>query len=52
MGKQGGVRVIYFVFTRQGELCMLLIYPKAVRDTISAHILKQVRMEIDDERSP
>ncbi len=47
-GKQGGVRVIYFSRLAAGELCMLLIYPKAERDTIPGHILREVRKELED----
>ena len=34
MGKQGGVRVIYFVELSASELCMLLVYPKSAKDNI------------------
>jgi hypothetical protein len=51
MGKQGGARVIYFTYLEQGELCMLLVYPKAAKDNIPGHILKEVRKEIEDDRS-
>jgi hypothetical protein len=47
-GKQGGVRVIYFTRLAAGELCMLLVYPKAERDAIPGHILRMIRKEIDD----
>ena len=30
---------------------MLLVYPKAAKDNIPAHILRQVRQEIEDDRS-
>ena len=50
-GKQGGVRVVYFTHLSAGELCMLLVYPKAAKDNIPAHILKQIRREIEDDRS-
>ena len=46
--KQGGVRVIYFTRLSAGELCMLLVYPKAERDTIPGHILRKIRKEIED----
>ena len=49
MGKQGGVRVIYFSRLEAGELCMLLVYPKAEKDTIPGHILKAIRKEIEDD---
>lgn len=48
MGKRAGARVVYFARLAQGELCMLLVYPKAVRDTIPAHLLQQIRKEIED----
>lgn len=50
-GKQGGVRVIYFSRLAAGELCMLLVYPKAAKDTIPSHILKAIRKEIEDDTS-
>ena len=51
MGKQGGARVIYFSRLEAGELCMLLVYPKAETDTIPGHILKAIRKEIEDEHA-
>jgi hypothetical protein len=51
MGKQGGVRVIYFTRIEAGEMCMLLVYPKAAKDTIPGHILKAIRKEIEDDQS-
>ena len=51
MGKQGGVRVIYFVELSARELCMLLVYPKSAKDNIPGAILKQVREEIEHERT-
>ena len=51
MGKRGGVRVIYFTRFSAGELWMLLVYPKAGKDAIPSHILKQIRKEIEDDDS-
>ncbi|MCX2863433.1 hypothetical protein OOZ63_16505 [Paucibacter sp. PLA-PC-4] len=51
MGKQGGTRVIYFCRLESGELCMLLVYPKAAKDDIPGFILKQIRKEIEDDRT-
>lgn len=48
MGKQGGARVIYFTRLQAGELCMLLVYPKSVRDDIPANVLKEIRKELED----
>ena len=47
-GKSSGVRVIYFTRLAAGELCMLLVYPKSVRDTIPGHILRMIRKELED----
>jgi mRNA-degrading endonuclease RelE of RelBE toxin-antitoxin system len=49
-GKRGGYRVIYFVRQRQGVIWMLTLYPKNVVDNIPAHVLKQVRQEIENDR--
>ena len=46
-GKRGGLRVIYFLRTRQGQIWMLTVYPKNVADTIPAHLLRQIKDEID-----
>ena len=51
VGKRGGVRVIYFTRTREAELWMLLVYPKAAKDNIPGHILKQIRKEIEDDNA-
>ncbi|MFO1226857.1 type II toxin-antitoxin system RelE/ParE family toxin [Roseateles sp.] len=34
-GKSGGVRAIYYVATARGQIYMLVIYPKSVKDTLS-----------------
>jgi hypothetical protein len=47
-GKRGGVRVIYFTRLPSGEIWMLLVYAKSVRDNIPAHILKTVREAIEN----
>jgi hypothetical protein len=46
-GKRGGIRVIYFLRTRQGQIWMLTLYAKNVTENISASILKQIKDEID-----
>lgn len=48
MGKQGGARVIYFKRLAAGELCMLLVYPKAEKNNIPGHLLEQIRQEIEE----
>jgi hypothetical protein len=47
-GKRGGLRVIYFLRTRQGQIWMLTIYPKNVAENIPANVLRQIKEEIDD----
>jgi hypothetical protein len=51
MGKRGGARVIYFSRLQVGELCMLLVYPKAEKDTIPGYVLKAIRKEIEDDHA-
>jgi hypothetical protein len=46
-GRRGGLRVIYFLRVRQGQIWMLTLYPKNVADRIPTHVLKQIRDEID-----
>lgn len=46
-GKRGGLRVIYYLRTRQGQIWMLTLYPKNVAENISAQVLKQIKEEID-----
>lgn len=48
-GKRGGVRVIYFVRSRQGVIWMLTIYAKNVKENIPTHLLRRIRKEIQDE---
>ena len=47
-GKRGGYRVIYFLKLAQGVIWMLTFYPKNVAETIPAHVLRQIRKEVDD----
>jgi len=47
-GKRGGYRVIYFARMAQGVIWMLTMYPKNVAENIPAHILRQIRKEIED----
>ncbi|QXL84132.1 type II toxin-antitoxin system RelE/ParE family toxin [Comamonas sp. NLF-1-9] len=52
-GKRPGVRVIYFNRLENGVIHLLVIYAKAVRGNIPAHLLKAIRHEIehDDEQA-
>jgi len=46
-GKRGGIRVIHYARTRQGQIWMLTLYAKNVAETIPAHVLRQIKEEID-----
>jgi hypothetical protein len=48
-GKRGGVRVIYFNQLESGVIHLLVIYAKAVRGNIPAHLLKAIKEAIDHE---
>ena len=48
-GKRGGYRVIYYLRKPKGVVWMLTMYPKNVADSIPAHVLKQIREEIEDD---
>jgi len=48
-GKRGGYRVIHYVKRSHGVIWLLTIYPKNVVDDIPAHVLRQIRKEIDDD---
>jgi mRNA-degrading endonuclease RelE of RelBE toxin-antitoxin system len=50
-GKRGGLRVIYYVRRTRTEIWMLTMYGKNVRENIPAHVLKQLKEEIDDEEA-
>ena len=47
MGKRGGVRVVYYNRLESGSIWLLLIYAKSNQENIPAHILKQIKEEID-----
>ena len=49
MGKRGGARVIYFNRLENGVIWLLVIYAKAVRGTIPAHLLKDIKEAIDHD---
>jgi len=47
-GKSGGIRVIYYWKVSDDEIWLLTVYGKSERETIPAHILKQIAEEIKD----
>ena len=48
-GKRGGLRIIYYLRSRQGVIWMLTLYPKNVAENIPAHVLRQIRKELEDD---
>ena len=49
-GKRGGLRVIYYLMLGRGQIRMLTIYGKSVRENIPAHLLKQMKEAIEDAK--
>ena len=47
-GKRGGYRVIYYLRRANDIIWMLTMYPKNVADSIPAHVLRQIREEVDN----
>ena len=47
-GKRGGYRIIYYVRRAHGVIWMLTMYPKNVAENIPAHVLRQIKKEVDD----
>lgn len=47
-GKRGGLRVIYYLRTWRGEIWMLTIYGKSVRENISAETLRRIKESIEN----
>jgi len=41
MGKRGGVRVVYALGLVPGAVVLLTLYPKAVRDSLPAHLIRK-----------
>ena len=47
-GKRGGYRVIYYVRRAHGVIWMLTMYPKNVTENLRAHVLRQIRKEVEN----
>ena len=47
-GKSGGVRVIYFTRTAQGEVVLLTLYAKSKTDNLTGTKLKEIRRAIEE----
>lgn len=46
-GKRGGLRIIYYLRSKQGEIWLLTLYAKNAVESISGPALKQIKEEID-----
>ena len=47
-GKSGGVRVIYFTRTAQGEVVLLTLYAKTKTDNLTGPKLKEIRRALEE----
>ncbi|MCB9009192.1 MAG: transcriptional regulator [Ardenticatenaceae bacterium] len=48
-GKSGGIRVIYYLQSRKGEIWLLTIYGKSAKENIPGHILKRLKEAFENE---
>lgn len=48
-GKRGGVRLIYYWFTAQGNLLLLFMYPKNVQEDLTPDQVKQLKKIVEEE---
>jgi hypothetical protein len=46
-GKRGGLRIIYYLRSKQGEIWLLTLYAKNEAESISGAVLKKIKEEID-----
>ena len=46
-GKRGGVRIIYYLRLREGQVWMLTLYAKNEADKIPAGVLRKIKEELD-----
>ncbi|MES2019457.1 MAG: type II toxin-antitoxin system RelE/ParE family toxin [Pseudomonadota bacterium] len=47
LGKSGGVRVIYFVRSVEGEIILLTLYAKSHTDNLTGQKLKEIRRALE-----
>ena len=48
-GKRGGLRIIYYLRAKQGQIWLLTLYAKSEKDSIPGWVLRKIKDEIDDE---
>jgi mRNA-degrading endonuclease RelE of RelBE toxin-antitoxin system len=46
-GKRGGIRVIYYLRLRAGQIWLLTLYAKSVQQSIPATVLRKIKEELD-----
>jgi mRNA-degrading endonuclease RelE of RelBE toxin-antitoxin system len=46
-GKRGGLRIIYYLRSKQGEIWLLTLYAKNVAESISGAVVTKIKEEID-----
>jgi hypothetical protein len=46
-GKSGGVRIVYIVRTEQGEVYLLTMFAKSVKENIPLAVLKEIRRALE-----
>ena len=49
-GKRGGLRVIYYIKLNPNEMWMLAVYAKSRQANAPAHILRQLKEEMENEQ--
>ncbi len=49
-GKRGGLRIIYYLRLSRGQIWMLTLYSKNVREDIPANVLKAMKEAIEDAK--
>ena len=48
-GKRGGIRIMYYLRLRQGQVWMLTMYAKNEADSIPGSVLKKIKEELDGQ---
>ena len=48
LGKSGGVRVIYFTRTAEGQVVLLTLYAKSKTDNLTGSTLKEIRRALEE----
>lgn len=50
-GKRGGLRLIYYWRVAEGQILMLLAYPKSERDNLTAEQIRQLKRLVEEFES-